>query len=80
MASRQTAIREKCDDCTASDSTAIRCCPALGCSLWDFRMGYRSKRNEHYYNRDLYLEHMDEPQEEFNRILKEIQKSALEMA
>jgi len=43
-------------------------------------MGYRSKRNEHYYNRDLYLEHMDEPQEEFNRILKEIQKSALEMA
>ena len=70
MPTRQVALRMKCDDCSAGDHTAIRCCQVLGCPLWDFRMGYRSKRNEEYYDRDLYREHMDVPQEEFNRVLK----------
>ena len=73
MPSRQAAIRMKCADCASGDSTTIRCCPMLDCALWDFRMGYGSTRNELYYNRELYQEHEDLSQEEFNRLLKELQ-------
>lgn len=78
MASRQVAIRQNCLDCCDDDSTAIRCCPTDGCSLWDFRMGYRTRRNELYYNREFFRRHKDVPQEEFNRILKKLQKQAEE--
>lgn len=80
MPTRQGALRKKCHDCSAGDHTAVRCCPVLQCALWGYRMGYQSKRNEHYYNRDIFLEHMDEPQETFNRILKEAREHALETA
>ena len=80
MSSRQAAIRMKCNDCSAGDGTTIRCCPMLDCALWDFRMGYGSKRNELYYDRNLYREHEDLSQEEFNRILKKLQMNDQEMS
>ena len=52
----------------------------LDCALWDFRMGYGSARNELYYDRELYQEHEDLSQEEFNRMLKELQMNGKEMS
>jgi len=78
MTSRQAAIRQKCENCMDQDSTSIRCCQILDCSLWDFRMGYRTRRNELYYDRELYLKYWDVAQEEFNRVLKKLQKQAEE--
>ena len=36
-------------------------------------MGYGSTRNELYYDREFYQEHEEVSQEEFNRMLKELQ-------
>ena len=80
MASRQAAIRMKCADCSAGDSTAIRCYPAIRCPLWPYRMGYSSSRNQIYYDRDLYREHEGTSSAEFNRILKERQLNAQKIA
>jgi len=41
-------------------------------------MGYRTRRNELYYDRELYLKYWDVAQEEFNRVLKKLQKQAEE--
>ena len=76
MPSRQAAIRNRCMECGAESDTSVRCCPVLDCPLWDFRMGYKTKRNELCYNREFYDRHKDVPQEEFNRILKRAQKEA----
>jgi len=54
----------------ASRQTAIR----AKC----FRMGYSSRRNKQYYDRDLYREHLEKSQEQFNRILKGAQKQPVE--
>ena len=78
MPTRQAAIRLKCYDCSAGDGTTIRCCQVLECALWDFRMGYGSKRNELYYDRNLYREHEDLSQADFNRILMELQMNGQE--
>jgi len=39
-------------------------------------MGYASSRNQIYYDPDFYQEHKDMSQEEFNRVLKKLQKQA----
>ncbi len=80
MATRQSAIRSKCMDCCAEDATGIRCCTVVRCPLWPFRMGYKSGRNRIYYDRELYLDHLDEAQESFNRFLKEVHNNASETA
>lgn len=80
MASRQAAIRAKCMVCCADSETAIRCCTVLDCPLWDYRMGYPCRRNEQYYDHDLYWEHLEKSQEEFNRVLKGAQKQSVEAA
>ena len=80
MMTRQAAIRMKCNDCAAGDGTAIRCCPILDCSLWNFRMGYASRRTKLYYDKDLYREHEEVSQEEFNRMLKQLQMTGKEIS
>ena len=76
MTTRQSAIRLKCVDCAVNDTTAIRCCMSIDCPLWEFRMGYWSTRNELYYDRKIYIKYANEPQVEFNRILKKLKKRA----
>jgi hypothetical protein len=42
-----TAVREKCIDCCCGDTSEVRKCVAIDCSLWPFRMGknpFRKKR------------------------------------
>ncbi|MBA7662450.1 hypothetical protein ES703_70479 [subsurface metagenome] len=41
-------------------------------------MGYRTRRNELYSNREFFRRRKDVPQEEFNRVLKKLQKQAEE--
>ena len=38
--SRMKAIRAQCLECSGDSFAEVRKCPAKGCALWAFRMGY----------------------------------------
>lgn len=40
------AIREKCLDCCAGQTSEVKYCPAEDCPLWPFRMGKNPFRKE----------------------------------
>ena len=43
---RAKAIRLKCIDCCAGQTSEVRKCPATNCPLWRFRMGREVKDDE----------------------------------
>ena len=43
--SRAKAIREHCLECSGFDRRLRTQCPAIGCALWAFRLGYEVDEN-----------------------------------
>lgn len=62
------AIRAKCLECTEGQTVYIRLCSAVGCPLWDCRMGSKPTSSP-LYDKELFREHADLRASEFSVII-----------